>query len=80
MNRLQVLLAALLLMVVPAVVSGQEVREEYQPMPGLLRIGPEPERAVELTDKGYTLILPAQGKPAGLAVFFDGWRVAVSEG
>jgi len=80
MNRLQVLLAALVLMVGPAVVSGQVVREEYEPMAGLLRIGPEPERAIELTDRGYTLILPAEGRPAGLAVFFDGWRVAVSEG
>ncbi len=80
MNRLQVLLAALVLMVGPAVVSGQVVSEEYQPTPGLLRIGPEPERAIELTDKGYTLILPAEGRPVGLAVFFDGWRVAVSAG
>ena len=80
MNGLQVLLAALVLMVGPAEVSGQVVKEEYEPMPGLLRIGPEPERAIELTDKGYTLILPAEGRPAGLAVFFDGWRVAVSEG
>ena len=80
MNRQQVLLAALVLMVSPAVVSGQVVREKYQPMAGLLRIGPEPDRAIELTDKGYTLILPAAGRPAGLAVFFDGWRVAVSEG
>ncbi len=80
MRQRQVLLATVALMVGPAVVSGQVVVENYEPMPGLLRIGPEPERAIELTDKGYTLILPAEGATEGLAVFFDGWRVAVSEG
>ncbi|TFG52973.1 MAG: hypothetical protein E4H37_04515 [Gemmatimonadales bacterium] len=80
MNRLQVLLGVVGLVVMPTVVSGQVVIEEYEPTSGLLRIGPESDRAIELTDKGYTLILPAEGTTAGLAVFFDGWRVAVSEG
>jgi hypothetical protein len=80
MRQLQVLVGVIGSLVVPTVVSGQVVIEEYEPATGLLRIGAEPDRAIELTDKGYTLILPAEGAPAGLAVFFDGWRVAVSKG
>jgi hypothetical protein len=56
------------------------VIEEYEQVPGLLKIGPEPERAIELTDRGHTLILPDDRRPVGLTVFFDGWRVTVSEG
>ncbi|NNG15560.1 MAG: hypothetical protein HKM89_03690 [Gemmatimonadales bacterium] len=80
MRRRQALLGVVGLIVVPTVVSGQVVVEQYEHVPGLLRIGPEPERAIELTDKGHTLILPEGAEPVGITVFFDGWRVAVSEG
>jgi len=81
MRRLQGLLAIAALASSPAGVSGQVVIEEYEPVPGLLRIGPEPERAIEMADRGYTLILPdGKDHPIGVVVFFDGWRVAVSQG
>ena len=48
----------------PGVVLGQRVFQEYQPVEGLLRIGPEPQRAIPMVDKGYTLILP-DGPPRG---------------
>ncbi len=59
---------------------GQVVHEEYEPVEGLLRIGPEPERAIPLTEKGHTLVLPDGGElPRSVFVFldprrFDGWR------
>ncbi len=57
------------------------VLEAYQPQPGLLRIGPEPERAIPLVEKGYTLILPARREaPAGVVLFLDGWKTDVPEG
>lgn len=52
------------------VIHAQEVIEAYQPTGGLLRIGPEPSRAVPMTERGYTLLLP--DRPArGVAVFID---------
>ncbi len=55
--------------------------ERYEEMDGVLRIGPEPERAILLTEKGHALILPGEGtRPIGLAVFFDGWRVTIGDG
>ena len=56
----------------PGVVMGQRVFQEYQPVEGLLRIGPEPERAIPMVDKGYTLVLP-DGPPRGLILQLDGW-------
>lgn len=47
------------------------VYEAYEPVEGLLRIGPEPERAVELSERGYTLIVPEGAEPRGLVVFLD---------
>jgi len=56
------------------------VQEAYEPVDGLLRIGPEPDRAIPLTDKGHTLLLPPGTAPlAGLAVFLDGWRVSIDD-
>jgi thioesterase domain-containing protein len=48
----------------------QEVREHYEPMAGVLRIGPEPNRAVALTERGHTLILP-ENSAQGVVVFID---------
>lgn len=60
----------------PQDIAQPMVMAEYQPLPGTLRIGPEPQRAIPLTEKGYTLVLPAgEAKPAGLVVFLDGWKV-----
>jgi hypothetical protein len=52
------------------VVHAQQVVEAYQPAGGLLRIGPEPSRAVPMTERGYTLLLP-DGSARGVAVFID---------
>jgi hypothetical protein len=54
------------------------VHQEWEPATGLLRIGPEPERAVPLTESGHTLILPETGRPRGLIVFFLRGRVEAS--
>jgi hypothetical protein len=51
------------------------VHEEYEPIEGLLRIGPEPERAVALTERGHTLLLPSAVQPRALVVFLDPRRV-----
>jgi hypothetical protein len=51
------------------------VHEEYEPIEGLLRIGPEPERTVALTERGHTLLLPSTARPRALVVFLDPRRV-----
>lgn len=51
----------------------QEIVEDYQPVPGVLRIGPEPSRAIPMTERGYTLILPDKST-RGVAVFIDSRR------
>lgn len=56
----------------PGLLLGQRVFQEYQPVDGLLRIGPEPERAIPMVDKGHTLVLP-DGPARGLIVQLDGW-------
>ncbi len=49
--------------------------EEYASVPGYLRIGPEPERRIRLTDRGYTLLRPAgTDKSKGVVVFVDPGR------
>jgi hypothetical protein len=53
------------------------VVERYAPMSGSIRIGPAPDNRVAMTDRGYTMVLPADRAPIGMAVFFDGWRVKV---
>lgn len=65
------LLCGLVLWIVPPA-SAQLVIERYQPTPGVLRIGYEADRVVEMTPKGFTLILPAGPEaPQGVVVFFD---------
>lgn len=67
--------------VAPAAPPPPKVIERYSPQEGFLRIGPEPERAIPLTDKGFGLILPGGAAPcAGVVVFPDGWRVKITEG
>ena len=51
--------------------------ERYSPLTGSVRIGPDPDHRVALTDFGYTLVLPPDRDPVALAVFFDGFRVPV---
>lgn len=55
------------------------VHEAYEPVDGLLRIGIERDRAIELTERGHTLLLPRSRDAQGVVVFldprrFDGWR------
>jgi hypothetical protein len=59
---------------------GQRVVEVYEDVSGYLRIGPEPERQIAMTERGYSLILP-EGAPStveGVAVFIDPRRFASS--
>ena len=59
---------------------GQRVVEVYEDVGGYLRIGPEPERQIPMTERGYSLILP-EGAPStveGVAVFIDPRRFASS--
>lgn len=54
----------------------QRVVEQYDDADGFLRIGPEPERRVPMTERGYSLLMP-QGAPSsvrGVAVFIDSRR------
>jgi len=63
----------------PAAVGAQRVVEEYRPTPGLLPIGPGPDDAIALTDKGYTLRLPDGGDTVrGVVVLIDPRRPADS--
>jgi hypothetical protein len=51
--------------------AAQTIFEEYTPVDGFLRIGPEPDRAVPLTQRGHTLILPDSANIQGVVVFVD---------
>jgi thioesterase domain-containing protein len=70
----------------PAPLSAHRTFEEFAPAEGLLRIGPEPERQIHLTEVGHTLLLPDSGRAVrGLVVFFDprrfdGWARPDSAG
>ena len=81
---LAVLAASILTAAHLAGCDGEEVRyqvlESYVPLEGLLRIGPEPHRAIPLGERGHTLVLPelAEGeRPAGLLLFPGGPRATV---
>jgi len=79
MGQIALSIAALMVVSALQTVCAQEIIEQYGPMDGLLRIGPEENHAIALTDKGHTLILPADTiERVGVAVFFDGWRVTVA--
>ena len=79
-TRILNLICLFLFLSIPQLVQGQTVIEKYQPAEGLLRIGPEPERAIQMTEKGYTLVLPeGSSKPAGIVIFPDGWKVDLSK-
>lgn len=55
---------------------GQRVVERYDPAEGFLRIGPEPERRIPLTERGYSLLLPEDSASPirGVVVFIDPGR------
>lgn len=60
------------------VARAQQIVERYEPVPGLLRIGPGPDRAVPMTERGHTLILP-EDSARGVIVFIDPRRFPVEE-
>ncbi len=63
------------LAVLPAPLAAQRIIESYDPIDGFLRIGPEPNRRVPMTERGHTLILPDAGSPTrGVVVFIDARR------
>ncbi|MBK7670273.1 MAG: hypothetical protein IPJ24_02615 [bacterium] len=48
------------------------IHQQYQKVEKLLRIGPEPDRQIWMTEQGYTLILPDDTTaPNGLFLFFQ---------
>ncbi len=77
--RMTIVSLIVLLICVPlASGSAQVVKEDYTKMPGLLRIGPEPQRQIWLTERGYTLILPDDSiELQGVAIFFQRGKIAV---
>jgi len=54
----------------------QRVVESYTDVGGFLRIGPEPERRIPMTERGYSLLLPEDPTALvrGVAVFIDARR------
>ena len=58
----------------------QQVVERYENVEGFLRIGPESERRIPMTERGYSLLLPdgAPATVAGVAVFIDPRRFQAS--
>ena len=54
----------------------QRIVEDYDDVSGFLRIGPEPERRIPMTERGYSLLLPKAGTSVvqGVAVFIDSRR------
>lgn len=61
----------------PAPLLAQLIVERYEPVEGFLRIGPEPERRIPLTERGHTLIVPETGsRVRGIVVFVDPGRFA----
>lgn len=59
-------------------IAAQTVHEAYHNVPALLRIGPEPERQIQMTERGHTLILPDNTlQIAGVAIFFQRGRIPV---
>lgn len=52
--------------------SAQRIIEDYVDVGGSLRIGPEPDRRIPMTERGYSLLLPENDAVvAGVAVFID---------
>lgn len=76
MKIMQLLIIALLLFVN---ISAQKIIEKYQPPEGHLRIGPEPERIINMVEKGYTLILPEAGDIKGVVVVPGARKFEVNE-
>ena len=59
----------------PAPLAAQNISESYEQVDGFLRIGPEPERMIPMTERGHTLIVPdGVSKLNGVAVFIDSRR------
>lgn len=54
----------------------QRIVESYADVEGFLRIGPEPERRVPMTERGYSLLLPGDSTSVvrGVAAFIDPGR------
>lgn len=74
MRRL--LLATLALVLAAAPAQAQRIVEHYDPAVGYLRIGPEPERMIPMTEKGHSLLLPdgPASDVAGVVVLIDRGR------
>jgi hypothetical protein len=57
----------------------QKIIEKFQPPEGHLRIGPEPERIINMVEKGFTLILPEEGEVNGVVIVPGSKRFDVNE-
>ena len=71
----RVLGAALLMTLILGIhqAAGQTVLEEWAPAQGHLRIGPEPERRIPMSDVGHVLLIPER-PPVGVVAFLDSRR------
>ena len=60
----------------------QRIVERYDDVAGFLRIGPEPERRIPMTERGYSLLLPEDDAAVvpGVVVFIDPGRFRVPPG
>lgn len=72
------LLALLCIIGIFAKADCRVIHEQYQKVDSLLRIGPEPDRQIWMTEQGYTLILPDDTTGLnGLFLFFQRGRIIV---
>jgi pimeloyl-ACP methyl ester carboxylesterase len=61
----------------PSPVAAQKIIESYDRVDGFLRIGPEPNRMVPMTERGHTLIVPDTTTPVrGVVALIDPRRFA----
>jgi hypothetical protein len=59
----------------------QVIEEAYTPILETLRIGPEPERLINMTERGHTLFKPSESiTPDGVVIFFQRGKVPVTPG
>lgn len=62
---------------IPSVAPAATIVENYERVDGFLRIGPEPERKIAMTERGHTLVLHDDvAGLRGVVVFIDGRRFA----
>jgi hypothetical protein len=76
LRRLGLVSLGLGLVAPPSPGAAQDLVEHYEEVDGYLRLGPEPERRIPMTERGFSLVLPAAPVPdvRGVVVFVDARR------